>query len=64
MRPALNLDNVPAGVAGGTDNMVFDIVGGNGNFKSKGGFGHPECDAAATAVANALPISHPVGPAL
>ena len=32
-RHALNLDNVPAGVApGGSDNIIFDIKGSNGNF--------------------------------
>jgi len=63
MRPALNLDNVPARVAGGTDNMIFDITGNHGNFKSKSGFGHPGCDFGEKPIAEALPTSHPVGPA-
>lgn len=62
-RFALNLDNVIAGVAAGTDNMIFDIVGNNGNFKSTGGFGHPDCGFGEKPIAEALPTSHPVGPA-
>jgi uncharacterized protein GlcG (DUF336 family) len=62
-RHALNLDNVIAGVADGTDNMIFDITGNHGNFKSKGGFGHPDCDFGEKPIAEALPTSHPVGPA-
>ncbi len=61
-RSALNLDNVIAGVAAGTDNIIFDIVGAAGNFKSKGGFGHPECGFGERPIAEALPTSHPVGP--
>jgi len=62
-RFALNLDNVTAGVAGGTDNIIFDLVkDGNNHNSSTGGFGHPKCDATATAVGNALPTTHPVGP--
>jgi uncharacterized protein GlcG (DUF336 family) len=62
-RHALNLDNVIAGVANGTDNIIFDIKGSHGNFQSKGGFGHPECGFGEQPVAEALPTTHPVGPA-
>lgn len=63
IRHALNLDDSPAGVApGGTDNMIFDIVGSNGNFKSKGGFGHPECGFGETSIIKALPTNFPIGP--
>ncbi len=62
-RFALNLDNVPNGVAGGTDNIIFDIVQDkNGHPASAGGFGHPKCDATATIVGNALPSNFPTGP--
>lgn len=66
----LNLDNVPAGVgAGNTDNIIHDYApNANGTpvSSSAGGFGHPTCGAGApaTAIANALPASHPVGAAL
>jgi len=45
IRQALQLDKVPAGVAsnGKTDGMIQDIVGSNGNFRSKSGFGHSTC---------------------
>ena len=62
LRHALNLDNVPGGVAGGTDNILFDIRGAQGNFSSKSGFGHPECGSG-TAIAEALPETHPIGAA-
>ncbi len=62
LRHALNLDNVPGGVAGGTDNIIFDIRGAQGNFSSKSGFGHPECGSG-TAIAEALPETHPIGAA-
>jgi uncharacterized protein GlcG (DUF336 family) len=64
VRHALNVDNVPGGVAGGTDNIIHDVTvdPATGHTVSAGGFGHPECDATATAVANNLPVTHPVGP--
>jgi len=45
VRQALGLDKVPAGVAGNgkTDAMIQDVVGSNGNFRSKSGFGHVTC---------------------
>jgi uncharacterized protein GlcG (DUF336 family) len=60
-RHALNFDNVPNGVAGGTDNIIFDIRGSNGNFASKSGFGHPECGFGEAPIATALPKTHPTG---
>jgi uncharacterized protein GlcG (DUF336 family) len=59
VRDYLDLDFVPAGVAdaGKDDNIIYDITSG----KSAGGFGHPECSAAATAIGNALPMSNKIG---
>lgn len=65
VRHALNLDNVPTGVSStGDDNIIHDVTKDavTGHTVSTGGFGHPTCDAAATAEANDLPDSHPVGP--
>jgi uncharacterized protein GlcG (DUF336 family) len=64
-RHALNLDNVPAGVAGaGRDNIIHDVAvdAATGHTTSKSGFGHPTCSAESTKLANALPTSHPTGP--
>jgi uncharacterized protein GlcG (DUF336 family) len=67
VRHRLNLDRVPGGVAaGGTDNIIHDYspnLNGNPVSSSLGGFGHPACSAPATAIANALPATHPIGPA-
>ena len=64
VRHLLNLDNVPTGVAGGTDNIIFDLTDdGHGHLVSKSGFGHPACDDAAKAVAEQLPVTDPGGPA-
>ena len=63
-RHALNLDNVPAGVAGaGKDNIIHDVAvdPATGHTTSKGGFGHPTCSAESTKIANNLPTSHPTG---
>jgi uncharacterized protein GlcG (DUF336 family) len=61
VRNELDLDGVPGGVsATGDDNVIFDIVGGNGNFASKSGFGHPECGFGETPPAEALPASFPI----
>lgn len=69
VRHALNMDNVPAGVAGavgtnpvGKDNIIFDISPATG--KSASGFGHPTC---LSAVADStrgtnLPTDYPLGP--
>jgi len=50
-REALGLDDVPAGPNGGfgpgsDDNIIYDVVGSNGNFRSMSGFGHPTCSPA------------------
>jgi len=64
VRHTLNLDNVPAGVApDGTDNIIFDIRGSQGNFGSKSGFGHPDCGFGERPIAEALPGTHPIGAA-
>ena len=65
VRYLLNLDNVPAGVNVGTDNIVYDISPDlNGHPKSASGWGHPECDGgAAKAISANLTVTHPVGPA-
>ena len=69
VRHALNLDNVPGGVASGngvkgTDNIIHDIVAlVPGHEKSTSGWGHPTCPGApADNIAAALPTTHPVGP--
>jgi uncharacterized protein GlcG (DUF336 family) len=61
-RHNLNLDNVPAGVSGDAsrpDNIVYDITPQPGQMPgvSAGGWGHPACSPAATAIAAALPIT-------
>jgi uncharacterized protein GlcG (DUF336 family) len=60
VRHELNLDNVPGGVADGTDNIIFaeDEIDG---------FEHPECfdtdgQGDHVAIANDLPETHPIGP--
>jgi Haem-degrading len=76
-RDALGLDHVPDGVAGGTDNIIFDIqdnapIKNNGGQTvhrqpnltktvSAGGFGHPTCGLGEETAANALPVSNPIG---
>jgi uncharacterized protein GlcG (DUF336 family) len=64
VRDLLQLDNVPAGVAGtGGDNMINDfIVSANGQLTSPSGFGHPTCDSMATAITSGLPATTPLGP--
>ena len=65
VRHALNLDNVPAGVAGAAkDNIIHDVAvdAATGHTVSKSGFGHPTCSADSTKMATALPTSHPTGP--
>jgi uncharacterized protein GlcG (DUF336 family) len=63
-RSALNLDHVPGGVspdAARPDNIIYDITPAAGLQEgvSAGGFGHPQCSAAATAVAAGLPPTRP-----
>ena len=60
-RHTLNLDFVPAGVSGDSarpDNIVFDIIPQAGQMEgvSGGGWGHPVCSAAATAISKTLPV--------
>ncbi len=65
VRHDLNLDNVPGGVSPtGDDNIIYDTTKDpvTGHTVSAGGFGHPECDASATTIGNALPSDFPVGP--
>jgi uncharacterized protein GlcG (DUF336 family) len=66
VRFALNLDDVPAGVSPtGDDNIIHDVTvdPATGHTVSAGGFGHPECDATATDIAEHLPENYPVGAA-
>ena len=66
VRYALNLDNVPSGVSPtGDDNMINDVTvdPATGHTVSAGGFGHPTCDATATAVTANLPTTNPTGAA-
>jgi uncharacterized protein GlcG (DUF336 family) len=63
-RHGLNFDNIPGGVVAGTDNATYDIApDANGHPVSASGWGQAACSAAATAITNALPVSHPVGAA-
>jgi len=60
VRDMLGLDNVPTGVSpAGDDNIIHDI---DADGVSASGFGHPECDPAATGIAADLPNSSPIGP--
>lgn len=64
VRHALNLDNVPGGVSPtGDDNMVHDITtNASGHPESASGWGHPQTSAEEKAIAEALPVTHPIGP--
>jgi Haem degrading protein HbpS-like len=60
-RHNLNLDFVPGGVSGDAnrpDNIVYDITSQPGQMPgiSAGGWGHPKCSPAATAIAGGLPV--------
>jgi uncharacterized protein GlcG (DUF336 family) len=60
-RHTLNLDYVPGGVSGDAsrpDNIVYDITPQAGQMPgvSAGGWGHPTCSPAATAIAAGLPV--------
>lgn len=63
VRHALNLDDVPGGVAdgGADDNIIYDFSGGS----STSGFGHPHCLNAGTesTIAASLPTAFPIGSA-
>jgi uncharacterized protein GlcG (DUF336 family) len=69
VRHALNMDNVPAGVAPavganppGKDNIIFDINPATG--ASASGFGHPTCLSAVadSTMGTNLPTTYPLGP--
>jgi len=69
VRHALNMDNVPAGVAPavganppGKDNIIFDINPTTGTSAS--GFGHPVClnAVADSTMGTNLPTTYPLGP--
>lgn len=65
VRHALNLDNVPAGVAGAAkDNIIHDVAvdAATGHTVSKSGFGHALCSSDSASIAAALATSHPTGP--
>lgn len=55
------VDNIPAGVADGTDNIIFDVTGNHNNFESKSGFGHQSCGLGEEAIAATLPVDYPYG---
>jgi uncharacterized protein GlcG (DUF336 family) len=62
-RANLSLDFLPGGVSGDAsrpDNIVYDITvpAGHPAGVSAGGWGHPACSAAATAIAATLPVKH------
>ena len=65
-RHALNFDDVPSGISPThDDNMINDLaplLPGHTTSLSAGGFGHPTCDATATAINATLPVKFPVGP--
>jgi uncharacterized protein GlcG (DUF336 family) len=62
VRDLLNLDNVPAGVAGaGGDNMINDFFVDRGQSVSSSGYGHPTCDQATTSLSSGLPGTNPLG---
>ena len=52
VRFQLNRDNVPGGVAGGTDNIIYGT----------GGFMHPDCGFGEAAISANLPTDFPIGP--
>jgi uncharacterized protein GlcG (DUF336 family) len=70
LRDLLQLDNVPAGVAGGGgaggggDNMINDYIfdARVAQMVSPSGYGHPTCDTLATSITGGLPATNPLGP--
>jgi uncharacterized protein GlcG (DUF336 family) len=67
VRNMLNMSSVPAGVGGSAaDNMINDFIVNRdtGQQVSGSGYGHPSCDAAATAIIAGLPATNPLGPNL
>ncbi len=66
VRDEVKFDTLPGGVSPTKDdNIVFDtsVDMKTGHTTSAGGWGHRECDATATSVANDLPNTHPVSKA-
>lgn len=66
VRDAVKFDTLPGGVSPTKDdNIIHDISvdSKTGHSTSAGGWGHPECDAAAASIANELPSTHPVSKA-
>ncbi len=66
VRDAVKFDTLPGGVSPTKDdNIIHDISvdSKTGHITSAGGWGHPECDAAAASIANELPSTHPVSKA-
>jgi uncharacterized protein GlcG (DUF336 family) len=62
VRDKLKLDFVPGGVAGGTDNIIFDIGEDlHGHPKSTSGFGHPTCAGVDATTAADLIAHFPIG---
>jgi uncharacterized protein GlcG (DUF336 family) len=61
VRDLLGLDFVPGGVAGGTDNIIYDLANNQGQVASTSGFGHPTCSNTSTGIANGLPVLLPLG---
>jgi len=71
LRYALNLDNVPAGVAPvpgsltnqTTDNLILDLIpSATGQLGSESGYGYPVPNANVTALIESLPQDYPPGP--
>ena len=66
VRDAVKFDTLPGGVSPTKDdNIIHDISvdSKTGHSTSAGGWGHPECGAAAASIANELPSTHPVSKA-
>ena len=64
LRSQLDLDHVPKGNSRDTDdNIIYDITTdpATGEKKSASGFGHPECEAAATSIAENFSETYPTG---
>lgn len=62
IRDRLALDKIPGGVSStGDDNIVYDIAANStGHLVSTNGWGHPDCGGSARAIAEALPVTHPI----
>src|SRR5260370_12952983 len=62
VRYLLIYDNVPGGVAGGTDNMINDLFVDRGTSQpaSPSAYGHPTCDSAAAIISSGLTRAYPL----